>query len=95
LDKCMEENENFIHNKYGYCYYAIEVNDTAIIYNLYVNPEYRLKGHAKNLVRMVIREIREAGYNKEIQIEAQPREDIINIKRLIAFYRKMGLKILK
>lgn len=90
----MEENENFIHNKYGYCYYSIEANDTAMIYNLYVEPEYRRKGHAKKLIQMVIREIREAGYNKEIQIEARPREDSIDVESLVAFYKRMGLKVL-
>lgn len=89
----MEENENFIHNKYGYCFYSI--NDTAIIYNLYVEPEYRQKGHAKKLIQMVIKEIREAGYNKEIQIEACPREDSIDVENLVVFYKKMGLKILE
>ncbi len=91
----MEENENFIHNKYGYCYYSIETNNTAMIFNLYVEPEYRQKGHAKNLIRLAIKEIREAGYNKEIQIEARPREDSIGVERLVAFYNKMGLKILE
>lgn len=90
----MEENENFIHNKYGYCFYSIEANDTAMIYNLHVEPEYRRKGHAKNLIRLVIEEIRKVGYNKEIQIEARPREDSINVENLIAFYKRLGLKIL-
>lgn len=53
----MEENENFIHNKYGYCYYFIESNN-AIIFNLYVEPTYRKRGHAKHLIQLVIREIR-------------------------------------
>ncbi|MFL0197305.1 GNAT family N-acetyltransferase [Clostridium sp. WILCCON 0269] len=83
-----------MHNKYGYCYYSIESNDTAIIFNLYVEPAYRKKGHAKKLIHLAIREIREVGYNEEIQIEARPREDSIDAKNLIAFYEKMGLKIL-
>ena len=90
----MKENENFIHNKYGYCYYSIESNNTAIIFNLYVEPGYRQKGHAKNLIHLVIGEIRKIGYTKEILIEAQPREDSISTKNLIAFYKEMGLKIL-
>ena len=90
----MEENENFIHNKYGYCYYSINSNDIAIIFNLYVEPEYRQKGHAKKLIQLVIEEIRKTGYDKEIQIEACPREDSIGVKNLIAFYKRMGLKML-
>lgn len=90
----MEENENFIHNKYGYCYYFVDSN-TAMIFNLYVESEYRQKGHAEKLIRLVIREIREAGYNKEIQIEARPREDSINIENLVAFYKRMGLRVVE
>ena len=90
----MGENENFIHNKYGYCYYCIESND-AIIFNLYIEPAYRKKSHAKHLIQLVIKEIREIGYNKEIQIEARPREDSISTEDLITFYEKMGLKILQ
>ena len=89
----MEENENFIHNKYGYCYYAIS-NDTATIFNLYVEPEYRRRGYAKDLIRMVTREIRAVGYDKEINIEAHPREDSITIENLVAFYKRMGLRVI-
>jgi ribosomal protein S18 acetylase RimI-like enzyme len=91
----MEENENFIHNKYGYCFYSIESDNTSMIFNLYVEPEYRRKGHAKHLIHLVINEIRETGYNKEIQIEAHPREDSIDVENLVAFYKRMGLKILE
>lgn len=90
----MDENENFIHNKYGYCFYCIESN-VAIIFNLYVEPKYRQKGHAKKLIRLVINEIRDTGYDKEIQIEACPRDNSIDIESLIAFYKRMGLKILE
>ena len=89
----MKETENFIHNKFGYCYYCVETN-TAMIYNLYVEPDYRLKGHAKNLIRLVIREIKESGYSKEIKVEARPRADSIDIETLIDFYKRMGLEIL-
>lgn len=87
----MEENENFIHNKFGYCYYSINPDNTAIIFNLYVEPCYRRKGHAKHLIQLVITEINEV---KEIQIEVYPREDSISRENLISFYKKMGLKIL-
>jgi len=90
----MEENDNFIHNKYGYCYYFIGNDNVATIYNLYIEPVYRRKGHAKNLIQMVIGEIRKAGFSKEIQIEARPRNDSIDIKKLVDFYKSMGLKIL-
>lgn len=90
--RLMEENENFIHNKYGYCYFSIE-GDAAFIYNLYVEPEHRRKGHAEHLIQMVIGEIRKAGYSGEIQIEACPRDGSIDVENLVAFYRRMGLNI--
>jgi len=91
----MEENENFIHNKYGYCFYSVDkTNNIAMIFNLYVEPEYRQQGHAKHLIQLAIREIRETGYNKEIQVEAQPREYSIDVVNLVAFYKRMGLKVL-
>jgi ribosomal protein S18 acetylase RimI-like enzyme len=89
----MEERENFIHNKYGYCFYSVEDN-TAMIYNLYIEQNYRKKGHAENLIRLVIREIRGTGYNGEIQIEAQPREDSISIEYLVTFYERLGLRVI-
>jgi GNAT superfamily N-acetyltransferase len=88
----MEENENFIHNKYGYCYYTI-YEDSAIIFNLYVEPEYRRKGYARKLINYIIKEIRKTGYDKEIQIEVDPREDSISVKSLTTFYEGMELKI--
>ncbi|MHB8124633.1 MAG: GNAT family N-acetyltransferase [Desulfitobacteriaceae bacterium] len=89
----MEENENFIHNKYGYCFYSVEGN-TAMIYNLFVEPNYRQKGHAKNLIRLVIREIIGTGYYGEIRIEARPREESISIENLITFYKSLGLIVI-
>jgi ribosomal protein S18 acetylase RimI-like enzyme len=88
----VEENENFIHNKYGYCFYFIGDN-TALIYNLYIEQNCRQKGHAENLIRLVIREIRGAGYYGEIQIEARPREDSISVENLVMFYERLGLRV--
>jgi GNAT superfamily N-acetyltransferase len=89
----MEPYENFIHNKYGYCYYSLKENEPAIIFNLYVEPEYRRQGHARALISYVIREIRKTKYQNEILIKAEPRENSINIEDLITFYERMGLKI--
>lgn len=89
----VEENENFIHNKYGYCFYSIGDN-TALIYNLYIEPNYRQKGYAENLIRLVIREIRGTGYYGEIQVEARPREGSISVENLVAFYERLGLRII-
>lgn len=89
----MEENENFIHNKYGYCYYYLKENEPAIIFNLYVEPEYRRRGYARKLINYVIKEIKDTGYDKDIFIEANPRENSIDLETLIKFYESMGLKI--
>jgi len=88
----MKTFENFIHNKYGYCYYSINKN-SALIFNLYILKKYRRKGHARKLLNAVIREIREMGYDDKIQIEAIPREKSISHKNIISFYKGMGLEI--
>lgn len=89
----MEENENFIQNKYGYCYYAINPDNTALIFNLYIDSIYRRKGHARHLIQLIINEIKNIN-NREIQIEADPQENSISKENLISFYEKMGLKVL-
>jgi GNAT superfamily N-acetyltransferase len=90
----MKENENFFHDKYGYCYYVIFKNKNPIIFNLYIEPKYRHKGQAKKHLEYVINEIRKNGYNGEIEIEAKPREKSIKLEKLIAFYKKLNLKVL-
>lgn len=89
----MEENENFIQNKYGYCYYQINPDNTALIYNLYIDSQYRRKGHARRLIQLIINEIKIVGC-REIQIKADPQEDSISEKELISFYESMQLKII-
>lgn len=89
-----EEYENFIHDKYGYCYYCIYKNKNPIIYNLYTEPEYRKKGYAKKHLEFIINEIRKIGYNDTIEIEAIPRENSINYEKLILFYKSLGLKVI-
>jgi ribosomal protein S18 acetylase RimI-like enzyme len=86
-------DEDFIQNRFGYCFYEID-NDSCILYNLYVKPEYRRKGHAKKLVKLVIDEIRERGYKGDIETVVSPKEKSISIKNLTSFYIKMGIKIL-
>lgn len=87
------QGDNFIHNQAGYCYYSI--GEKPIIFNLYVNPEYRRKGNAKKLLQYVINEIRQTGYNWTIEIEAIPREDSIPLEDIILFYEKLGLSVIK
>ena len=84
--------ENFIHNKFGYCFYSVQ-EDSAVIFNLYVHPEYRRQGKGKKLLAYVISEIREI-YSGEIDVEVVPRENSISIGRLFSFYQNMGLRAL-
>lgn len=65
-----------------------------MIYGLFVHPEYRTQGKAKRLLMLVINEIRDTGYSGDIEIEAIPKEDGIDLDRLILFYTSMGLKVL-
>jgi GNAT superfamily N-acetyltransferase len=89
-----EITEDFIHNKYGYCYYEIESGKNPIIFNLFVNPQYRRQGHARWLLEYVINIIRGTGYIGKIDIEVAPREDSIQREQLAEFYISMGLNIL-
>ena len=86
--------EDFIQNRFGYCFYEIK-GGTALIYNLYVHPEHRLQGKARRLLQLVISEIIETGYDKDIKIEVAPRENSIQIENLNLFYKRMGLKIVE
>jgi ribosomal protein S18 acetylase RimI-like enzyme len=86
--------EDFIQTRFGYCFYEI-LQKKALIYNLYVHPEYRLQGNAKKLLRHVINEIRSANYRGKIEIEASPRESTVSLKKLRIFYERIGLKVLQ
>jgi len=86
-----EENENFIQNKFGYCFYSLD--SCPFIYNLYVHPQYRRCGNSRVLLKLVINEIRKSKYEGEIRIQAKPREDSIGQVDLIKYYQSMGLAI--
>lgn len=86
--------EDFIHDRYGWCYFSIDVEDRAIIFNLYVEPEHRKQGHATRYLKYVINRIREYGFHDEISIQADPKDKSINKTVLIEFYQRMGLKVI-
>jgi len=90
----MDDREDFVQTKYGYCYFFIESDSYAIIYNLFVYPEYRNNGYAKELLIIAIWLIRKNHYYNKIKIEAKPKEENININRLINFYKKLGLDVI-
>lgn len=88
-------NEDYISTKYGYCYYLINLDNTVLLHSLYVEPQYRRKGYATHLIKLILKEIEEIGnFHGEIQIKAEPQENSISKEDLISFYKKMGLKIL-
>ena len=87
------KNENFIQNKFGYCFYSLGA--CPLIYNLYIYPEYRLSGNSKNILEIVISEIRKNGYSSEIYIQAIPKEESISLEDLTKYYKRMGLFICK
>lgn len=86
--------ENFIHDKYGWCFYVIEPDKNPIIFNLFTKPEFRERGFAKKHIEYVINEIRDNGYKGDIEIYAKPKEKEINIQRLVTFYKGLGLKVI-
>jgi Lar family restriction alleviation protein len=90
-DKLCREDENFIQTKFGYCFYTFDV--PPIIYNLYVHPQYRRCGHSRELLKLVIAEIRKSGYEGEIRIDAEPKENSIGLADLMKYYKSMGLTI--
>lgn len=100
LDMFLNENKtsddkDFIHNKYGYCYYEFDSRrQVCLIFNLHVEKEYRRKGHAEHILKLVINEIRNfEKYTGKLYIEADPEENSISKKDLIRFYERMGFII--
>ena len=91
----MKQCENFYHDKYGYCYYAVPIDERPIVFNLYIEPEYRRLGHARRILQIVINEIRKTGYIGAIKIEVKPRENSIEQQHLTLFYKSMGFEILE
>ena len=87
-------NCKFILNEYGYCCYSMKSDCDALIFNLHIYKEFRRLGHAREIIKKCITEIRENGYEKEIRIEAEPMENSISVGDLVCFYRKMGLVVI-
>lgn len=90
----ISSTENFIHDKYGYCYYNVEPDAQPIIFNLYTKIKYRHQGYARKHLEYVIGEIRKTGYEGKIGIEAKPKDNSIRVEDLARFYNSMGLDIL-
>ena len=94
MSEDLSSTENFIHNKFGYCYYDLNSdNIKPIIFNLFIEPEYRCLGHARKLLLDVIEKIRDSGYLGQIDIEAEPRE-VVDLEKLTSFYKSLGINVL-
>lgn len=89
----LKENQNFVHNKYGWCYYETTSPRMALIYNLYVKKEYRRQGKARHLIELVLAELNTMGI-KKFDIKVEPYEDSISVEDLIKFYESMGLRVI-
>jgi len=81
-----------IERVYGHCEVGFE-SDYVHIFNLFVYPEYRRQGKAKELLNIAIDEIRKTGWEKEIQIVAIPQSDSISLQKLKLFYESLGLSV--
>ncbi len=84
--------DDFVQTAYGYCFYNFE-GKNAFIYGLYVYPKHRRQGKARRLLVLVIDEIKATGYDGEIEIEVDPKENSITKEDLENFYRSMGLRV--
>lgn len=93
-----KDKSNTIKNDFGYCAYSFEytkdnVLDYVHIHNLYISNNSRGKGKAKEILGLVISEIRRKGYFGAIRIVADPKENGIIKERLMSFYKGMGLEV--
>lgn len=68
-------------------------DDFVRINNLFVSPEYRGNGVARELMTKAMAKI-EADYpGMEIKIVAEPKEAMVDFDRLAAFYGSLGLEV--
>lgn len=88
----MTKTDVYIQNKFGYCSYGFE-KDYVHIYGLFVYPEYRRSGNARELLTLAISKIRQRGYTGKIQIVANPQGNSISKDDLISFYESLDLEV--
>lgn len=96
------DDTKIFSNNYGYCLYSYcteftKHDDTMHrfygIYNLFVHPQYRGQGYAREILQAVIAIIRQTGYTREMKIESDPTDPLISVKRLATFYESLGLTL--
>lgn len=92
MNVMIHNNESVIKNNFGHCKFAFE-KDYVHIYDLFIKPQFRRQGRAREILQAAIDEIRKTGYIGSIQIVAKPTEEQVDLKRLIAFYKNMKLEV--
>ncbi len=86
-------NNYRVKNAFGYCGYGFE-KDYVHIYDLFVYPEFRRQGKAREILQCAIDAIRARRYRDAIQIVADPQKKCgISLEKLKSFYKNMGLKV--
>lgn len=86
-----KEQESFIHLRQGWVFWTLEPK--PLIYNLFVIHEHRGKGWASVLIDMAKAEIQRTNGQCEIHVQAKPRGKLLDVNRLIKFYKSKGLVV--
>ena len=60
---------------------------------MYVHPEYRRKGIATKLLKLVIDDIKKSDFEDDICIEVEPEYRNL-IEPLLRLYKRLGLRVL-
>jgi len=63
------------------------------INNLFVSPEYRGMGVARELMTKAIAKIEVDYPRMTIKIVAEPKEECVDLERLASFYESLGLEV--
>jgi ribosomal protein S18 acetylase RimI-like enzyme len=89
-------HDDFVHDRYGWCYYSLAPNHAPVIYNLVTEPCYRRQGHGRRHLAEVVRRIRSAGYDGKIHVVADPSAIDRGPPRsaLVRMYLAAGLTII-
>jgi len=99
-------NKETVSTKYGYVTYYIydeveidrstgeEYKEKRVhIDFVYVYPEYRRQGHARELINKTLKDIENKYPKLPIYMVAEPKEDNIDMGNLVEFYEDMGFEV--
>lgn len=85
--------EHQVQNEFGHCFYTM-LGDHGFVWNLYIYPEHRRKGKARELLECVKKILNKEGYST-IKMYAVPTENSIERVELVRFYESMGFHVLE